>query len=464
MLKLKIADGLHIYGAPEALKPLIKQVVTYTIQEETFSLYEDLGAYIKVPRGALADLKGILGPCNDPKIRSGDQMSFEILPDVEYKTGRFYYQERVINELLKHNTCRLEASAGSGKTSMACLFMALLNKGPILFLCNRDKLINQFRATVKKVLGLETGIIQKKIFDIQPITVGSLGTVGRKGFNLDKIRNEFNVVFIDECHISSALTYRNVLFNLNCEYLIGLSATPDHFFDEEANRLMEHLLGRVEVKVEPHEIPGRITPRIYMKETAFNFRFAAKKSHPELVVNKLRHKLFDDLSHDPARDQMILSDTVNLVKAGYKTLVVTNRVEHALTLTALLNEAGIRSGCPYKETKQGYGVDQKKLDLITEQVYLEEIDSLVGTLKLFKEGFDCQPLSAIIFGAPFSGYNTTTMIQAIGRIQRYYHGKETALVLDYIDNSHPNPLFQQWGELRVENYGNIFGFESVTYI
>jgi len=68
--------------------------------------------------------------------------------------------------------------------------------------------------------------------------------------------------------------------------------------------------------------------------------------------------------------------------------------------------------------------------------------------------------------SPFSGWNSTALVQAVGRVQRHYFGKQAAVVLDYVDNSYPINILKEWSDGRtanlIKNYKNHihYGLET----
>src|SRR5690606_33995095 len=122
----------------------------------------------------------------------GQSYPFQIQPHINYTSGVYSYQGRVVNELLDWHTVRLTAPCGAGKTVLACLFAGILQEGPILFLAEKDRLLRQFINTVESVLGIpssEVGLIKADKFILKPITAASLRTVGKETFDINQIKD-----------------------------------------------------------------------------------------------------------------------------------------------------------------------------------------------------------------------------------------------------------------------------------
>lgn len=484
MILCKVSNRLEISGLPLNLQTYFQNISkfnTEAFQTEDIPAFLDLferidNATIKIPRGFL-DLLEDLCAKHNLKLQvlyeniNSEELNLNINPSIEYRTGIFQYQGRIVDELLSYKTCRLESSAGSGKTCMACIAIGLLNKGPILFLVNKDRLLRQFINTAVKILNVseeDVGIIKASKYSLKPITVGSLQTLGKETFDLEKLKYYFNTIFFDECHISSALTYRRVLLGLSPERLYGLSATPEHYSSQELNNLMHGLLGPISVKVHDYEIPERLTPQTATRETGLTFYYNVSHKDPEWKKFKCRNKLYNEIATNEYRNKLIVKECKKLIKLGHKVLIMAARVAHCQVLANMLEQEGIILSFPYtiKERKgkePDQKVNHKKLDQDVLLIEEGKIQALIGTYNLFQTGFDCRALSAIQFASPFSGENSTMLVQAIGRIQRHFFNKKNAIVLDYTDNSHPVNVLRQWSNDRASFMQNKYGrHEHIT--
>ncbi len=393
MIKIIVSNKLEVYNLPPELDPFLRSACQFEIPiysdgiPQFIDLYEQLDNYISLPRGFL---KTIENYCIKNKLKYDIEYktappikyNFTINSKINYKTGPYHYQEKTVNKLLKYNLTRLEAPCSSGKTVIACLLIGLLNEGPILFLADQDRLIRQFINTVEKVLDIpkeDIGIIKAKKHIIKPITVGSLRTLGKEGFDLEAIKNTFHVVFFDECHISTALTYRRVILGLAPYRLYGLSATPEHYSSKELNRLMTALLGDIDIKIDKSQIPGRIEPEIVKRETNLSFFYNVEKNSPDWYKHKALNKLFNAISEHKERNDLIIRDCLKLVKIGCKVLITTKRVAHAAYLYTQLSQYDMKVSFPYiyKITKQGEEqakVNHKQLDIDVEEIERGNID------------------------------------------------------------------------------------------
>lgn len=471
MIKIAITNRLEITGLPRDLEDFYRHRCVYNtsvyrtddLENEELNLCENTENGISIPRGLILEVKDL---CEKRGLKveiqnkgfSGEPHNYNILPDINYTSGVYGYQGRCVEEMLKYTTARLQAPAGSGKTTKMCIISALLGKGPLLYLANKERLLKQFRLTAEKVLGIkeeDIGIIKQKKCTIKPLTCGSLQTIGKEGYDLEALKDQFQVVCFDECHLSTALTYRTVLLGLAPERLYGFSATPEHYASEDLNHLMTALLGPIAVTVRDDEIPKRLMPDTFSRLTGCSFYFSANSDAEEWRKRKQRHKLYEAIGDSEPRNELIVTDCLKLLSAGHKLLICVNRVSHGNKLYDILSSHGVKCSFPYKikTTKNGEEkaqVDHKKLNEEVFEIEKGNINVIIGTYKLFDTGFDCPSLSAVLYAAPFSGDNTTQIIQSAGRIQRFRIEKKHPVVIDYLDDSAPINILKHWGDKRAK--------------
>jgi len=444
MIVAKIGSRIEFSGLPTAWVHWLQKICTYDIlspNPETIKLFELTPSSITVPRGLESTVISALREKGYPitildETYPGEETEFSVQPHINYTEGDWHYQGISIDNLLKHRTGRLEAPTASGKTAMACIAMAKLGVAPILFLTMRDNLLDQFKEEVTTVLGIpkkEIGVIKGSKLNIKPITVGSLPTIGNKNFMKNKMRHikdKFAVVFFDECHRSKAITYREAIMELNPARLYGVSATPDEFVHQDTLRLMEGLLGPIVVRIKESDIPGRITPSVYSRQTGLTFLFEKTYKSWEQHIKRLDvHKRLMNCEH-----------------------ICTILVEHAYKLHEMLNEKGIVNCFPYKITKDPFGdIDKSTLDQKQQKADIQRLEKgeskvLLGTYNAFQEGFNCRSLNTVLFVGAVSGKNHVRNYQVPGRCTRKFEGKENVYVIYYTDSSQPETRLQEWAE------------------
>lgn len=143
---------------------------------------------------------------------------------------REYQQEAVIRGLHEQRGI-FEVATGLGKTEIAIALTKLL-KRRTLFLVHTQDLLHQTIERFEKRLGVKIGVVGSGQFDVYPdivvATVQSIDSKMKREMKWAKdFLNSFQVMFQDETHHSSAMTFYKVgMFMHNAYYRFGLSGTP----------------------------------------------------------------------------------------------------------------------------------------------------------------------------------------------------------------------------------------------
>lgn len=123
---------------------------------------------------------------------------------------------------------------GSGKTIIGLELIAQ-KKQPTLILVHRKQLFDQwvdriqnFLSIPKKQIG-QIGNQKEKVG--KEVTVAMIQSLTRG--DLTELQNRFGMIIVDECHHIPAKSFREVITQLNCYYLYGLTATPKRKNNDE---------------------------------------------------------------------------------------------------------------------------------------------------------------------------------------------------------------------------------------
>ena len=145
---------------------------------------------------------------------------------------------------------------------------------------------------------------------------------------------------------------------------------------------------------------------------------------------------------DAKRNDQIAKDIAEVLTTGAKCLVLSERLEHCETLLDLVREkakgihAAVATGIMTK----------KQRERITVRMNQERFQLLIATGKLIGEGFDWPAVSHLFLAFPFSWKGK--LIQYVGRVQRAFEGKTTAVIHDYFDDQVPMLKLMYFKRLR----------------
>ena len=139
------------------------------------------------------------------------------------------------------------------------------------------------------------------------------------------------------------------------------------------------------------------------------------------------------------RNEMIISDALDLVKKGATPIILTERREHIL----LLNNLAIKN---IDNVILFYGgMGKKKLKKALDQINNKDITLrlIIATGKYIGEGFDDPRLDTLLLAMPISWKGTLT--QYAGRLHRSHHNKKEIRIYDYVDQNVPmlNRMFSK---------------------
>ncbi|MDD5651723.1 MAG: DEAD/DEAH box helicase family protein, partial [Candidatus Nanoarchaeia archaeon] len=118
---------------------------------------------------------------------------------------------------------------GSGKTVIIAAILKFFNK-KTLVISHRKEIIKQTINTIKRFCDTDVGIYLGKEKDLNhKIIVGSIQTCC---ISKELLKEQFDILIIDEAHHSAAKTYKKLIDELgfgdnSSKLLIGFTATPN---------------------------------------------------------------------------------------------------------------------------------------------------------------------------------------------------------------------------------------------
>ena len=392
---------------------------------QTISLIERHGSDVVIPFGMLPQIFRMRSEFSSiinkflPAIGLFDYKS-TITPTV--------YQERAIKEALKARQGVVVAPCGAGKTMIGLEIVARLG-GKTLWLTHTSDLLNQSMDRAKAFFDIDRdayGTITAGKVDIgKAITFATVQTMSK--LDLRKVRDEFDVVIVDEAHHvvgtpTKVMMFYRVISNLRSRYKFGLTATPER--SDGLTPCMYALIGPEVCRIVREEMGGITCPvKVKVRKTPYKPLIEditlpdGTISYPDFISNIIRND---------QRNEIIVSDIVN---ASGTSLVLTERVEHVRYLKEKLKEAGV-SVVSLSGVGQSKQAKREREDAI-QKLRSKEVRALVATYALAKEGLDIPTLDNLFMATPQK--NETVVTQSAGRVARKAEGKEFGTVYDYRD-------------------------------
>ena len=350
------------------------------------------------------------------------------------------YQQEAAQSFLKARRGIIKASTGSGKTIIAAAIIKAAAV-PTLFLVHRTHLLCQ---TAEKFIQAmpeiepHLGIIGDGSRDFKPITLATVQTVAsmlkRYGKRLQQELGTFRMMIIDEAHRATAEQFVTVAKNLvNCDYRLGLTATPFMSGKERDNLILHGLFGNIVYEVSASEL-------IRQGVLARPFFKFYPVTEPRLFDLKNYRDVYEQgVIHNQHRNKLVADKTLELVRMGRKTLVICSELKHITILHAMLCERGLSVGVA---TGSADSRERKKtLDSLASGGY----DCIICST-IFDEGVDLPDIGGVVLAA--GNKSAPALLQRTGRAIRLKEKDNFAVIVDFYDTTHR--MLEKHAKTRIE--------------
>lgn len=361
------------------------------------------------------------------------------------------YQQEAIDSIVKHakeGVARqvIVLATGLGKTVIfGHLPSKVRDRGKkSLIIAHREELIDQAKEKMLAIdptlkIAIEQG--DRKAEDLEEpfdVVVASVPTIGRKGsarikkFNPD----EFGLIVIDECHHSTAETYKNVLEYFGVlkdspedaqstkgKVLLGVTATPsrsDHIG-------LDHIFDKITFS---YDLRKGIENKYLCDIKAFSIATRSDLSGLHSRMGDFVNEELAEAVNTDERNQLVVESYKELVP-NTKALCFAADVDHVIKLTGWFQKAGFKAEFITGE------LDKDKRRDILERFEKGETEVLVNC-NVLTEGYDCPSIQTILMARPTK--SSVSYSQMIGRGTRLHPGKEYLNLIDFVDNTGKNQI------------------------
>lgn len=418
---------------------------------------EERDGYLAIPRCCEADLIELLENAGasyeiEDKTFGGNEIRVgfngELRPE----------QIPAAEALLAHNNGVLSATTAFGKTVIAAYLIGQ-RKINTLVLVHTQALLNQWKKALSEFLEINETLPELPKKRGRKKERSMIGQLGGSKSNLsgfvdiaimqslisgDEVRElvkDYGMVIVDECHHVSAVSFEQVLKEVNAKYVYGLTATPVRQDGHQPIIYMQcgPIRYQVDAKVQAEKRP--FDHAVIPKFTSF----------AQPVTDKVPWKITDAyaaMQVNEERNGKIVADVLAAVMEGRTPIVLTERYDHAKLLAEILREksrnvvllSGKGTAKEKRETQQGLS-----------QIPADEPLILVATGRYVGEGFDLPRLDTLFLAMPVSWKGT--LAQYAGRLHRNYEGKQEVLIYDYVDIR--VPMLERMYHKRLSGYAAI---------
>lgn len=314
----------------------------------------------------------------------------------------------------------LTIPTGGGKTTVAAHMIetAVAQGRSVLFLAHRRELIDQCSDRLDQH-DIDHGVIMRGTDRRSP---GKLVQVA----SIQTLRNRplppADLIFVDECHLSVAPSFVEILDRYPQAAVIGLTATPYRLDGKGLSRIYQAL-------VEVTTVSDLMNQGFLIKPRLLS------TPRPDLSRVKTRHGDFEAKALANAMDKADLVG--NVVEhwlthaAGRRTVVFASSVEHSVHLV----DRFVMAGVPAEHIDASTPPDRRKATLAR----LRSGDTLVvSNVEILTAGWDLPALEACVLARPTQ--SLSLYLQMIGRVLRPHAGKQGALILDHAGCAHDHGL------------------------
>lgn len=394
---------------------------------DSFSLYEDRGSTLILPRGYAAELRAGL-EMSGHEVRWDDQTSAPLLPLRELiSKGPILRaeQEKACKAFLLHKQGVLQAPTGAGKT---VLVLEAWRRAGLrgLILVEKTGLAKQWRKMAEEHLGIETGMIGEGEWDERDLTIGMMQTIRSRSHTADWWET-WGFTVQDEAHRSRANTYQALLRRVTSRYFIGVTATPLEDMWEQP--FLTRTIGPIFHITSDEELRRagqKVAPLIKRVHTGWRWIPANAKEENYVDTKIIYRCIIKALQEDRQRAELIVSKIMEQ-PSECAQLVLSTRLAYLDLLEDLLVEAGYE-GSIYKMIGSVSG------DRRDEIARLADSGNCVifATDKVAGEGLDIPRLDRLILTWPQR--QALNLTQQIGRVLRTHPNKRGVVVLDFVDD------------------------------
>jgi len=407
---------------------------------------EDGPKHLALPRGCLGETQdllsslGIEAPLRDERF-GGTPL------DVRFHGELRPQQQLAANAMAAHDTGVLAATTAFGKTVLAAWLIAHRGVNSLV-LVHRQQLLEQWVERLAAFLDVPAKSIGRLGGGRKTLTgridVALIQSLTRKGVVHDCV-GAYGHLVVDECHHLPASSFELVARRAKARYVTGLSASTTRKDGHQPIIFMQCGPVRYRDNARQQAAARPFTHHVLVRPTGFRA--------PDLPTADSRvefQRLYEALTQNSARNQLICTDVIAVAQAGRFPLVLTERTEHLRVLATQLSAA-----IPHVITLQG-GMGRKQIKAAMAslaQVPDGQGRALLATGRYIGEGFDEPRLDTLFITLPVSWRGT--IAQYVGRLHRLHADKHEVQVYDYADLD--VPMLARMFERRCA------GYEAVGY-
>ncbi|UXR50196.1 DEAD/DEAH box helicase family protein [Staphylococcus simulans] len=296
---------------------------------------------------------------------------------------------------------------------------------------------NWYNKSRRIVQDFNLGLIENYVF------LTTYDTAGGTHFKevISRVSSSNIMMIADECHNITQASFENFPIE-KINFNLGLSATPNRWWDEEGTIFMKDFIGNIVYRYTLEEAikENKLTPYIYHPHIV-EFNESEMESYNNLTRRIIGSMNKKDDDENTKSIEGLLSERVSIISKAenkyfefFKILKKENlnEITHTLVYCAPgeidwivkeISKLGIKVG------KIDYSISNKDRRIILDMFAQGDIQIIVA-IKCLDEGIDIPATKTAYFLASTS--NPREFVQRRGRILRKFKGKSHAVIHDFI--------------------------------
>ena len=345
-----------------------------------------------------------------------------------------HYQKRLVDAGLDYGRGQLIAPTATGKSIILNGVISGLAGYNVLFLVHTKVLMKQMKEHIENAFpDEEIGEWSAKNKNMKRITVATIQSYVKIH---RKYNDHFDAILIDEVHHVSGLEtmYGKVLQMSTAHTKLGVTATRNA--GEKGRWSAEALLGPVIGEYtlkEAREDKVVAEPTIHIYTNPF---IDSLRKLPEYA-----DKYAFGITENFPRNLKIVMIADEFIKQGKTTLITVTSIPHGKGLERIFREYGI-------EVQFIYGNSTEEEREAVKEGLKDKSTLCALSSVVFLEGVDIPSLDVVINAG--AGVSPVQTMQRIGRALRKTETKDTAILVDFIDNV--NPTLRRQSDTRIKLY------------
>ena len=314
---------------------------------------------------------------------------------------------RVQEAFVRHRSVMVQMPTGTGKTVVLASIVSRWAKANVLIVAHRRELIEQIKATIRRMR-----------IEGRSIGVESIQTISRRIGSLDDMPS---FVVIDEAHHALAKTYKRMWEAWPEAKFLGLTATPCRLNGKGFTDLFN-------VLVQSWDIPTFIKEKWL---STYDFVSIKADSHTQQLISSLKKRGADGDYQAKEMDAVLnkrpsierLYKCVMEYAHHRKGFVYAINIDHARSIAEYYQSQGVSAVAIDSHTPV------KERERLISSFRSGELQVLVN-VDIFSEGFDCPDVEFIQLARPT--LSLAKYLQMVGRGLRPSKGKKNCMIIDNV--------------------------------